>query len=113
MATTFDDGIVKICEVINIAENGFKPKLVLKEKTAAHFGYETVGVIRFIENKKVDNQIEEAIRIYQDRTVRMEDIAVIEDVQFKIVQAQHKADDDNIKITVLSLERINEEYDYI
>lgn len=109
---TYDDGIVNIYSVVDEAENGLKPKAVLKNKAAYYFAYETVGVTRYYEAQRADSQIDETIRIYQDRTIFADDIAVIDDIQFRISQIQHKEDEDGIRISLLSLERINEHYDY-
>ena len=47
MAATFDDGILIIYNVENIAEPGSMPVTGLVEKAKYYFGYETVGINRF------------------------------------------------------------------
>ena len=50
---------------------------------------------------------------YEDRSVRIHDIAVMEDgSQFRIVMVQPETDENGIKINKLSLERLNNEYQY-
>lgn len=46
MAATFDDGILTIYSVENIAEPGDMPVTGLVEKASFYFGYETVGINR-------------------------------------------------------------------
>lgn len=112
MAALFDDGIVEVYNTTNTAENGLKPKPTLSKYDQFAFGYENTGVIRYYEAKKADSQIDETIRIYQDRKIRADQVAVINGEQFRIEQAQHTNDDDGIRITVLSLSHLNEVYEY-
>lgn len=111
MAATFDDGILKIYSVENASKPGKKPEESLHHKLSSYFGFEKVGLTRYYKAKGADDQADESVHIYQDRSISTKDICVLEDgLQYKILQAQHQEDDDGIRITVLSLERIGKKY---
>lgn len=105
MSYTYDDGLVEVFSVENVAEKGDMPKDRLSLKASYYFGYETVGLTRYYAAKSVDIAIDEVIHIYEDRTITTNDIAVVNGISYTIKQVQHKKDDDGINITVLSLER--------
>ena len=63
MAATFDDGILTIYSVENIAEPGDMPVTGLVEKASFYFGYETVGINRFYTALQANRQIESVVHI--------------------------------------------------
>lgn len=108
---TFDDGIVRIYSVKNKAEPGNKPKEQLKYKENFCFGYEKIGLTRHYNAAAADEKVDEVIHIHQDRNIHAKDIAIMEDdMQYKINFVQHGEDEDGLRISILSLERIGEEY---
>ena len=112
---TFDDGNVKIYRITNIAEPGTKPKEALGEYETHCFGYETVGITRYYEALQADHKISDVITIPDWHDIRPDvQIAVMEDYsQHRIRQAQKTYDDDGLKITRLSLERIGDVYAFV
>lgn len=110
---TFDDGIVKIYGVEDIAKPGNKPKEALCFKASFCFSYAALGIQRHYAALKANELIESVICTYEDRGVRIYDVAVMEDgSQFRIVMVQPEIDENGIKIQKLSLERLNNEYQY-
>lgn len=111
MAYTFDDGILKIYAVENTAEPGNKPKEGLVYKSSYYFGFEKVGITRYYTAMQNHVKVDEVVHIYQDRSVYANDVVIFEDdLQHWITQVQHTKDDDGIDISVLSLQRLGEDY---
>lgn len=108
---TFDDGIVKIYDVINSAEPGELPVDKLQNPIPYHFHEETVGVTRYYEAIKANQLIERVITTYLAQ-INTNQVAVFEDgSQYLIRMVQLSADENGIKITRLSLERNGENYE--
>lgn len=111
MAATFDDGILTIYSVENIAELGDMPVTGLVEKASFYFGYETVGINRFYTALQANRQIESVVHIPGWNDIGATDICVLENgKQYTMPQIQPTLDDDNLRITRLSLERVSQEY---
>lgn len=109
---TFDDGIIQVYEVKNISKPGNKPKDGLYYKSSHYITYDKVGITRFYAAKAANNHIDEVVNIQQDRSVMPGNVAIMEDsTQFKIVQAQQGVDENGLRISTLSLERIGDIYD--
>lgn len=107
---TFDDGIIKIYRLDNVSKKGDKPKYVPVYKNSFYFCYETMGLTRYYTALRNNEKIENVIAIYQDRSIKIDDIVEFEDSeQFRIALIQHTADEDGIKISRLSLERFDNE----
>ena len=110
---TFDDGIVQICSTENAAAPGNKPVTVLREKLMSYFAYSRLGINRIYQALQAQQQIEAVIVLPDWQDVRIHDVAVLEDgTQFRIQTVQKGTDDTNLKVTTLSLERINEAYEF-
>lgn len=108
---TFDDGILTIYSVKNIAAAGKKPVYGLVEKSKHYFGYQTKGVVRYYEAKKADSIIESVVNIPDWNDILATDICILEnDVQYRLSMVQTTMDENNLRITNLSLERISENY---
>ena len=112
---TFDDGIIRLYTIQNVAEAGAKPnrKLVLSE--SYYYGYETLGINRYYTALKANQQIEAVVHIQGwDEINTAETVAVMENNnQYRITLAQPTLDEYGLRITRLSLERINELYEYL
>lgn len=109
---TCDDGIVKICDVVNVSEPGMKPKIRLRVRSEQFFGYETVGITRYFTALQAQVQIANVIHIWEDRSITSNNVCILEDgCQYRCSLVQHMVNEDKLPITKLSLERINEEYE--
>lgn len=109
---TFDDGIIYIYTVENIAENGAKPKkgLVLRDKF--FFGFDVLGVNRYYTALEAKIQLAHVVNIPGWGGVSVLDIAIMEDgTQYRVQMVQPQVDENGLRITKLSLERIVTEYD--
>lgn len=110
---TFDDGIVGIYEISNIAEPGKKPRKGLSLKERFFFGYDTLGFNRYYTALQANQQIAAVINTPGWNDIHSgKDIAIMEDGnQYTVQLAQKMLDDNNLRITKLTLERIGEAYD--
>ena len=110
---TFDDGIVSIYQLVNTAGNGEKPKYKLALKERFYFGFDTLGITRYYTALQAKVQLSHVINIPGWGEVDPTDIAVLEDgKQYRLPLIQPQLDDDNLRITKLSLERITQEYEF-
>lgn len=110
---TFDDGILKVCEVVNSAANGQKPKYTLSERARYYFSYDNLGINRYFTALNAKKQIEAVVNIPEWHEIDSRDVIVLEDGrQFRLAMVQPQFDYDNLRITKLSLERINENYEF-
>lgn len=119
-----DAGIVTICTLENVAEHGNmpKPKLVpLKmdeEELTWQFEERTVGMNRQYQAKGVSERVDMLIRIWR-APVRIGMYAVLTDYegqenpdgdQYRIDNVQQLIDDNGLKVTDLTLYRLEELY---
>lgn len=110
---TFDDGIIILCSVENIAEPGDRPVTGLSEKERFYFSFDTLGINRYYTAMQNNQQIEAVVNIPGWGGVEATDICVLESgKQYRIAMIQAMTDDNGLKITKLSLERLGEEYEY-
>lgn len=117
---TFDDGIVGVYELTQDKIPGKMPVEGLDLKELFYFGYETLGINRYYTAMQAKQQIESVISIPGWNAIKANrHIAIIADEdgvisadcdQFRIVMAQPTTDEDGLRITRLSLERIGDKY---
>lgn len=108
---TFDDGILTIYKTENIGEPGMKPVVGLVEKDRYYFGFDTLGINRYFTALQAKQQIECVVNIPGWDDIMATDICELEDgSQFRIVMRQPTMDEDGLRITKLSLERLGDKY---
>ena len=109
---TFDDGIVKIYEIGNIAARGKEPKEGLVAYESFFFGYDTLGINRYYTALQANQQIEAVINIPGWNQINAANhVAVMENGdQFRVQMVQTMLDEDGLRITKLSLERLVNRY---
>lgn len=112
---TFDDGIVEIKSEESIQEPGNMPKQELVTKSRHFFGERTVGYGRQYAAKGVNEQVDRLIRVWEDRSIRIGMQAVITELnvteQYRIDNVQHLLNDDGLKVTDLTLRRLEDLYE--
>lgn len=118
---TYDDGRVQICTLGNFAEKGKMPKQGLIPYDELCFGFDVLGVSRYYTALETKQQIEAVINVPEWRRDILPDVmmAIIADEdgsftgqpQYTIRMNQPMLDDDGLRMSKLSLERINESYD--
>ena len=117
---TFDDGIVGVYELTQTKIPGKMPVDNLSLCERFYFGYENLGITRYYTALQAKQQIESVISIPGWHPIAANrHIAIIADengeisadaVQYRIVMVQPTKDEDGLRITRLSLERIGEKY---
>ena len=110
---TFNDGVLTVYEVGNIAGLGNMPKEGLIQKFTNTIPYEerTVGVTRFIANKQEQSIIEQLLRIPRINGIAREDVVIpIDGEQYRIKQVQ-SINDVEPKCLDLSLEKVVTKYE--
>ncbi len=105
---TFDDGVLKIYSVQNTAEKGDMPKFEYSYLNSYYFAYSTVGITRHYTAKANNELIENVVKIYQDRSIKIDDVIEIDNNFYKVILIQHTVDEESIKISVISLSRYEE-----
>lgn len=109
---TFDDGILTIYSVENIGEPGMMPVTGLVKKDQYYYGFDTLGINRFYTALQAKQQIECVVNIPGWGNITALDICELENgMQYRIAMRQPSWNEDGLKITKLSLERIDEKYD--
>lgn len=107
----FDDGVLQICTLKNEAASGAMPKEHLVPGKAYFYGERTVGYGRQYAAKGVNEQVDMLVRIWQDRSIRIGMYALIDGDQYRIDNVQHLYDDDGLRVTDLTLNRLEDLYD--
>lgn len=108
---SFADGIVLICTVTNIAEEGDRPKDGLKKLYHLPFDHKTVGLARYIEGRQEDVKITSVISVPYRPDISTQEIVVLGKTQYHIWQVQH-VPGTRPPTLKLSLERITENYEF-
>lgn len=108
---TFDDGILTIYKVENTAHPGQMPVEGLTEKDRYYYGFDTLGINRFYTALQAQQQIEAVVNVPGWGDIAATDVCALDNGdQFRIAMRQPTLDDNGLRITKLSLERINEKY---
>ena len=107
-----DSGTCRIYAVTDAAENGEMPAPTLHEYGDYEWAFEDrmISYSRQYAAMGVDQQIDRIIRIWRT-PVRIGDVVVIGDEQYRIDNVQPTLDDDSLQVTDLTLRRLEENYD--
>lgn len=115
-----DDGIIKICDLTNLAPDGDMPRNQLTVLDEMYFESRTVGYNRQYAAKGVNEQVDMLVRVWRNNTVHIGMFAVLTNYegqvnesgdQYRIDNVQHLLDDDGLKVTDLTLSRMDELYE--
>jgi len=107
-----DSGTCRIYTVTDAAGNGEMPNPTLHEYGDYEWSFEDrmISYSRQYAAMGVDQQIDRIIRIWRT-PVRIGDVVVIEDEQYRIDNVQPTLDDDSLQVVDLTLRRLEENYD--
>lgn len=114
-----DSGILTLYKLINTAESGRMPDMKLQKYENAYFGERTVGYNRLYAAKGVNQQVDKLVRIWRNEEVEAGDYTILDNPvvdgskQYRIDAVQHLYDDDGLKVTDLTLSRLENFYDVI
>ena len=105
------EGTLKICNLQDTAEAGAMPVEKLVEVFEAYYGDRTVGYGRQYAALGVSQQVDRLVRIWR-ADVSVKQYAVLDDGnQYVIDMVQHAEDEDGLKITDLTLRRLDSNFD--
>ena len=109
-----DSGTCRIYTVTDAAGNGEMPNPTLHEYGDYEWAFEDrmISYSRQYAAMGVDQQIDRIIRIWRT-PVRIGDVVVIGDEQYRIDNVQPTLDDDSLQVTDLTLRRLEENYDIV
>ena len=107
-----DDGVCRIYTVTDSSKNGEMPNPTLHEYGDYEWSFEDrmISYSRQYAAMGVDQQIDRIIRIWRT-PVRIGDVVVIGDEQYRIDNVQPTLDDDSLKVVDLTLRRLEANYD--
>lgn len=114
-----DAGLVTICTLENTAQAGDMPKMRLVAGDTFQFEERVVGYGRQYTAMGVGEQVDMLIRIWREN-VRIGMYALLTDYegqenedgdQYRITNVQQITDDDGLKVTDLTLTRLDELYE--
>ena len=110
-----DAGVLTLCKLVNTAEDGRMPVEQLEPLETGVFEDRIVGYNRYFTARGVNEQVDMMVRVWRMPEARAGMYAVLSqsenDGQYRIVQVQNLLNDDGLKVTDLSLERLDEKYD--
>lgn len=108
----FDSGTLTLCTLENTAQNGQMPHERLVPCERCFYGERTVGYNRQYAARGVNERIDLIARIWQSRAARADMVAVLDTgAQYRVTLAQQLLDEDGLRVTDLSLERMDTLYD--
>lgn len=109
-----NDGLVGIYTLTNTAAAGDMPTMSLAKQSEAYFQNRVIGYGRLYAAKGVNESIDLLIRLWYDPSIRVGQCAVISDSdfngQYHIDMVQHTTNEDGLKVTDLTLTRLEETY---
>lgn len=106
----FNDGVVTFYDVRNIANAGERPVDGLVLKSSMRFAYSNISMRRLYDAMQENIKIDELIIIPQNRFLSTQDVAIVDNKQYRISQIQH-INTTKPPISRISLERLLTEYD--
>lgn len=107
---TFNDGSVRIYKLKDVSYPGDQPDLKPCLYRTHSFQYKTIGAKQNYEAMQAQVRLDEKVKIHLDRGISSQDVAVIDDIQYKIIHAQHFTAT-KPATTILTLQRLEEIYD--
>ncbi len=108
----FDSGLLTLYDLHDISDKGEMPKMALIEVTKAYYSNRTVGYNRLYAAMGANCKVDKIVRIWHESRARTEQIVGFENgEQYKVTAVQHLKDDNNLSVTDLTLERIEELYE--
>ena len=106
------DGILTLYALENTAAPGRMPTEKLVEQEKAYYENRVIGVTRIYAAKGAKQQIDKLVRIWRNESIEIGWYLIPEDgVQYRIDEIQHLYDDDRLKVTDLTLSRLEQFYD--
>lgn len=107
----FDTGLLRICELQMVSENGGMPKETLVQKGRAFYGERMVTASRLYEALGADVRIDKVVRVPFDTKANPDDYVVLENgEQFRIDSVDDVVVRRDLRAIELTLEKLGENY---
>jgi len=106
----FNDGVLSVCNVENIAETGYQPKIGLTVKHRLRYEERVVGFSRYYSALQNQIEIEKVLRVPYRQGITNQDVVVLPDCEQYSVQ-QVQVIDVYPKCLDLSLSKIEQRYE--
>lgn len=108
------EGALRLCNLTNIAVAGAMPTEKLVIVSYHYYGERTIGYNRQYAAMGVQQQVDRLVRIWRDDSVTVNMYAVLDDdKQYRIDMVQHMIDEDGLKVTDLTLYRLDDNFDVV
>jgi hypothetical protein len=106
------EGTLKICNLQDTAGPGEMPTEKLVVQSYHYYGDRTIGYGRQYAAMGVEQQVDRLVRIWRDESVHVRQYALLDDgQQYRIDMVQHLTDEDGLKVTDLTLFRLDDNFD--
>ena len=106
------EGTLKLCELRNTAEPGEMPAEKLVILSYHYYGDRVIGYNRQYAAMGVSQQVDRLVRIWRDENVSVKQYALLDDGnQYRIDMVQQLTDEDGLKVTDLTLYRLDQNFD--
>ena len=82
---SYNDGVVTVYSVGDVAKPGYKPVEGLQERVALRYEEQRLGIQRYYSGKQNQLQVERVLRVPRSKSISSQDVAITEDGrQFRI-----------------------------
>ena len=106
------NGVLKICTLQNVADSGEMPTEKLVVVSRHYYGDRIIGYNRQYAAMGVSQQVDRLVRIWRDENITVKQYALLDDgKQYRVDMVQHLLDDDGLKVTDLTLSRLDDNFD--
>jgi len=106
------EGALTLCDLVNTADKGLKPKYILKRVDEMYFGDRVVGYNRQYAAMGASQVIDKLIRVWR-YPIRIGQYCVIDGIQYRVDLVQDLLDEDQLPVTDATLRRMDNFYDII
>lgn len=106
------EGTLRICNLQNTAGPGEMPTEKLVVQSYHYYGDRVVGYNRQYAAMGVSQQVDRLVRIWRDENVSVKQYVLLDDGnQYRIDMVQQLTDEDGLKVTDLTLFRLDDNFD--
>ena len=90
---SYNDGVVTIYSVSDVAQPGYQPQIELTEKIKLRYEERSMGLQRYYQAMQNQVQIERVLRVQRTNKITSQDVAITEDnTRYKIYMVQAVSD---------------------
>lgn len=111
ISQTYNDGVMTVCSVIDVASPGFRPEEKLSQKVRLPYEEQRLGIQRYYSGQQNQVQIQRVVRCQNCRMISTQDIAITEDgarYQVNLIQTVPGVFPESVDIT---LSKIDQKYE--